>query len=114
MTCGDAVELIPCLLLKSTEFDEAVAHHVGVGCKAFAHRLHGVASHAVVIFFLKVDDVEFAAVFLGDKGRYLDVLFGRAVHEVLFAFQPYFYVENMRLDALLLEERHYHRAIDAA
>ena len=114
MACGDAVELIACLLLESSEFYETVAHHVGVRCQAFAHRLHSVCRHTVVILFLQVDDVEFAAVFLRDVSGDFNVFLRRAVHEVFLAFKADLDVKNMRVDALLLEEWHYHGTVDAA
>ena len=108
MTCGDAVELIACLLLEGTELDEAVAHHVGVGGETFAYRVHGVGGNAVVILFLQVHDVELAAVFLSDISGYLDVFLRRTVHQILLALESYLDVKDMRVNALLLEERHYH------
>ena len=74
----------------------------------FAYRVHGVGGNAVVILFLQVHDVELAAVFLSDISGYLDVFLRRTVHQILLALESYLDVKDMRVNALLLEERHYH------
>ena len=67
MSCGYAVEVLAATLLEGSELDELIAHHVGVGGKAFADRLDGVADHIVPILLMEVHLLETTAVLLGNK-----------------------------------------------
>ena len=98
---GDAVVVVAALVVEGTELDEAVAHHVGVGGEAFAHRLDGVAHHVVPILLVQVDLFEAAAIFLGYIGCYFDVLFCRTVDEAFFVFHTDTDIEDVGRQALL-------------
>ena len=113
MSRGDFVEVVAFLLFKGTELDPAVAHHVGVGREALAHHLHGIASDGLEILVLQVDDVELTAVFLGDIGRDLNVFLRWAARQVFLAFHTDLDIEDMRVVALLFQQRHHHGAVDA-
>ena len=114
MSSGDLIEVVTFFLLKGTEFDPAVAHHIGVGREALAHHLHGVFSDRLKILVLQVHDVELAAVFLGNISGDFNVLLRRTARQVFLAFHTNLDIEDMRVVALLLEQRHHHGAVDAS
>ena len=107
MACGDAVVAFTPLVDEGTELNHSVAHHVGVGREAFADRIDGVAHHVVPILLVQVDLLEAAAVFLGNEGRNLDILFRRAVNVALFVLHTDADIEDVGRVALLLEQMYH-------
>ena len=113
MSRGNLVEVVAFLLFEGSEFDPTVAHHIRIGREAFSHHLHGVFAHGLEILVLQVHDVELTAVFLGDIGCDFNVLLRRTARQVFLAFHANLDIEDMRVVALLLEQRHHHGAVDA-
>ena len=111
MTRGSAVVVFTATLLESTELDELVAHHVGVGRESFANRLDGVANHVVPILLVEVHLLKTTAVFTGNESGDFDILLGGAINIALFILHADTDIENVGCNALLLEQVHHHGAI---
>ncbi len=54
MTCGDIVVMTANLLFERAKLDEAVAHHIGIGCQAKLDSLDCIAHDLFPIFLLEV------------------------------------------------------------
>lgn len=91
---GDAVEMAAPFFFEDAEFDELVAHHVGIGGEATAHSVNGIADDFFPIFFLKGDDFHRAAVFFGDERGDFDVFFGGAIDVAAGVFHADFDVKD--------------------
>ena len=107
----DFVEIVAFLFLEGTEFDPAVAHHIGVGREALAHHLHRVFPDGFKILVLQIDNIKLASVFPCNIGRYLNILLRWATRQFLLPFHPNLDIKDMRVVALLLQQRHHHGAI---
>ena len=110
---GDAVEVVPHGPLESAEFDELVAHDVGVGRKAAPDFVDGVGHDVVPIFPVEVYDVERAAVLACHGRGHLDVFLRRAVERRVVVLAD-FDVEAVRSEAFFLQQMHDYRAVYSA
>ena len=79
MAGGSAVEFVSPPLFEIAEFDDAVAHYVGVGRETSAHGIERVLHHVVPVFVVQGYDVERERVFTRYEAAHLDVFFGCAV-----------------------------------
>ena len=114
MPCGDAVVVLATPFFEGTEFDELVAHHVGIGRQPLLHRLDSVAHHVVPVFLVQVHLLKAAAVFFGDVGSDLDVLFGRTVNVSLLILHADADIEDVGIVPLLLQKVYHDGAVHPA
>ena len=112
MACGNAVVGKSDALFKSSEFDEAVAHHVRIRRKSAFDAVCHVGHHAVVVFLLKVNHFQMQSVAACRGLREFDVFFRRARHA--FAFHSNFNIEEVGLESLFAEQMRGHSAVNAA
>ena len=80
---GNLVVGVTGFFIEAAELDEFVAHHVGVGGEAAAYLIEGIADHALPVFLVEVDDLQFQSVFPGGGSGQFDVFFGGAAQSVV-------------------------------
>ncbi len=83
---GDLVEVVAPTVFKTTELDELVAHHVGIGGEAALDGVDGVADDFVPVFFVQGDNFHATAVAAGNVSSNLDIFFGGTVDVAVFVF----------------------------
>jgi hypothetical protein len=59
---------MPCFLLKTSEFDELVAHYIRVGSKTAFHFIDGVCHYIIPVLSVQVNDIQAQTVFAGGGG----------------------------------------------
>ena len=99
--------------LKGSELDEAVAHHIGIGCQSCFHSLDGISHHAFPILLLQVDHLQGQTVFVSCSPAHFKVFLRRA-SRVLFALHSYFNIIEVRTIPLFVEQVQGHGGIHAA
>ena len=114
MAGGGTVVEMAATLFESPEFDEFVAHDVGVGGEAAAHGIDGIGYHIVPVLLVEVDLLETASIFAGDVGGDFDILLGRTVDIAFLVFHAYADIENVGRVALFLEQVYRHGAVDSS
>ena len=77
-SCGHVKVLTP-PLLKKTELDHAVAHHVGVGRETCLDGAQGVFHHMIPVLLMQRHHLKRQAVAMCDEGTHLDIFLGTAV-----------------------------------
>ena len=75
MARGNEVVVMPSFLIEGPEFNETVAHHIGIGRKTSPYLLHRVTGDLIPVFAMTVDDFEVATIFMCDSRRHLQVFF---------------------------------------
>ena len=71
---GDEVVIVAALLVEGAELDETVTHHIGVGRIARAYLFHRISGDLVPVLLMAVDNLEAAAVLMGDGRGHLQIL----------------------------------------
>ena len=112
VTGGDAVVGKTALLLESTKFDKAVAHHVGIGREATARTVCHISQNTVGIGLLKVNHLKTKAVAARRDDGKLDVFFGRAAQ--VFSLKANLDVKDVGAHTLLAEQMERQRTVDTA
>ena len=88
VTCGYLVVVVTDALLKGSELDEPVAHHVRVGREPLPDAVDGISHHQIPVFLLQVGDFQCQPVFAGGGLAQFNVLFCRARR--ILALHTYF------------------------
>jgi hypothetical protein len=69
--------------MERAELHEAVAHDIGIGCKALLHLLYGIACDALPVLLMTVDDLKADTIATAQCLCYLDVLLCAAVKGIV-------------------------------
>lgn len=75
MARGNEVVVVAAFLIEGPEFNETVAHHIGIWGKTRPYLLHRVTGDLIPVFAMTVDDFEVATIFMCDSRRHLQVFF---------------------------------------
>jgi len=112
MTGGYFVEVFAPSVVEAAEFDEFVAHDVGVWGEALFGGLEGVADDLLPVFVVEGDDFKAASVFFCDEGGDFDVFFGGAMgHYILVAVAVDLDIEEGGGEARFFEEVNHDRTV---
>ena len=110
---GNEVVVMTFFFMEGAEFDQSVAHDIGIGGEACAYLFHRVAGDLVPVFTMTVDDFEVTAIFMGDCGGHFEVFFRGAV-PFFVVFRANFDVEAVGVEAEFVELVHDDAAVNAA
>ena len=75
MARGNEVVVMPSFFIEGPEFNETVAHHIGIWGKTRPYLLHRITGDLIPVFAMTVDDFEVATIFMCDSRRHLQVFF---------------------------------------
>ena len=75
MARGNKVVVVATLLVEGAKLDEAVAHHVRIGCQSCAYLIHSIFSDLIPVFLMAVNDLQLAAILVTDSRCHLQVFF---------------------------------------
>ena len=110
MPCCRKVEIFSDTLLKTTEFNQLITHHIGIGCLPFPYLIDSIGCHIVPIFTMQIDYFQWQAIPPGRSRGKFYVLFGRTVH-VFRTVHTYFNIKQRRFIPLLTKEMNDYRAV---
>ena len=79
MPRGDQVIVMTPLLVEGPELDQSVAHHIRIGCKAFAYLIYSIGRHLVPILLMTVDHFKLAPILMCHGRCHLYILLAGAV-----------------------------------
>ena len=111
---GNHVIILSHSLVEDAELDEAIAHHVGVGCESLPHLADGVVNHFVPVIFVQVNHLQRQPVFGGHGTRHLQILLDGAGEVCLVAVGADLDIPQVWAHALLHQQCHGHGTIYAA
>ena len=113
VTRSDEVVLVSALLVKRSELDESVAHHVRVRREARTHLVHRVARHLVPILAVAVNHLQFASEASRHGSSHFEVFLRSAV-PFLLLLGTYPYIEAVGVKPALRQFVHHNRTVHAA
>ena len=86
------IKLFAYLLLKATEFNEAVAHHIRIRSQSTTDFVNGISSNLFPVFFLQIDHFQRQSVTVCNSRSHLPVFFSRTIH-IIGTFHSYLYIK---------------------
>ena len=112
MAGGNMVVGMSDALLKGSELDKTVAHHVRIGRQSLLDTFHGITDHQIPVFLLQVGHLQVKSILARCSLREFDVLLCRARR--VFSLHAYLDIMQVGLDASLAQTVYHDGTVHSA